>query len=228
MNRAWILLLLAGCASVSSEPSSATFRKSQLLDVMVRWREGERRRDVKMAQSVLHFERASDREFHREELESLQGVYAGPIRTAIELHLVGSPAGPGDYLFLEPYGRGYEATFVTIVAKNGGPLILYRRPALRERERATLKPADIARLTARHRLEFWESLEGQGVANEVARVRRMIRCEIEAEEYARRHKVPLAPFEPDPSALLELLAPMAPDEARDWIVTTLRQSLAGP
>ncbi|MHC4410667.1 MAG: hypothetical protein ACYS0E_04950 [Planctomycetota bacterium] len=228
MSRAWILLMLVGCTSVSREPSSTTFRRAEMLDTMVRWREGERRRDVKLAQSALHFERASDREFHRAELESLRGVYAGPIRTAIEFHLIGQPAGPGDYMFLEPGGRDYRASFVTIVAVSGKPRVLYRRPALAVRERTKLKAEDIVRLTARDRLAFWESLEGERVVEEVDRVKRMLRCELEAQEYARRNAVPLAAFEPDPQALLQHLGPMEPEAARDWIVTTLRSSVRRP
>ncbi|MHC4939073.1 MAG: hypothetical protein ACYTHK_08910 [Planctomycetota bacterium] len=225
MIRGILLILLAGCASVSREPTSATFRRAELFDVMVRWREGERRRDVEMAQSALYFENAGDREFHARELESLRGVYAGPIRTAIEFHLVGEPGGPGDYLFLEPAGRNYKASFVTIVALGGRPRVLYRRPALPARERANLEPDEVMRASARHRLAFWESLEGAQVDRELERVRRMLRCELEAEEYARRNELPLAPFEPDPRSLLEHLEPLEPADARDWIVSTLRRSL---
>ena len=224
MTRAWILLLLlllGGCASVSREPTSTTFTQAELLDVMVRWREGERRRDAKMAQGALHFDRAEDRAFHRDELKSLRGAYAGPIRTAREFHLVGAPAGPGDYLFLEPTGHDFAATFVTIVAVHAEPRVVYRRPAVTERERAALKPADIARLTVQHRLRFWESLAGEDLAEEVARLRRLLRAELEAKEYARRHAVPLAPFEPGPQTLLDLLTPMTPEEARSWVLGVL-------
>jgi len=51
---------------------------------------------------------------------------------------------------------------------------------------------------------------------------------LEAQEYARRNSVPLAAFEPDPQALLQHLGPMEPEAARDWIVTTLRRSVAQP
>jgi hypothetical protein len=220
------LVLGAACASVSRDPSAVAFDRAAVVNTFVQWREGERRRDAAMAQEALHFERSGDRAFHRRELEALKGVHGGPIRTAIEFHLIGypQPMGPGDYLFLEPAGRGYGATFVTIVAVGDEPRILYRRPALSHEQLKGLKPDEILRATVAHRIAFWNGLDAERLVEEVERTKRMLRYEVAAEAYADTNAVRLARFAPRPQAVLQSLEPLEPDEARRWIVATLEQA----
>lgn len=221
------LLLAAGCAATGGRTPDFGFDRAGIVGLFVRWREGERRRDPEMAQSVLHFGRSGDRAFHRKELEALQSVYAGPIRTAVEIHLVGAPdpIGPGDYLFLEPAGRGHVATFLTVVSVRGAPRILYRRPAVSEEQRRTLRPREVAGLTVRHRIAFWESLDGGRLAEEVERTKRMLRYQIEAESYAKENEVALPAFAPRPGDVLQWLEPLDAEQARERIVTTLKGAL---
>lgn len=223
------LSVLAACASVGRSSTDASFHEGSVLEVFVRWREGERRRDVEMAQEALYFESSSDRAFHREDLEALSGVFAGPIRTAREIHLVGrpEPLGPGDYLFVEPAGGAHTATFVTIVAVNGEPRILYRRPAVSQEQRRAMRPEDVTRLRAAERIAFWESLGGERLAKEIERTKRMLRYEVEAERFARENAIPLRPFSPKPGEVLRVLEPLPHAEVREWIVASLRGA-SGP
>jgi len=224
MLRATILIFAAGCASVGRSGSDASFARHEVIATFVRWREGERRRDPDMAQEALYFERSSDRAFHREELNTLSGVFAGPIRTAQEVHLIGhpDPLGPGDYLFLEPAGRAYGATFVTIRAVNGKPRVLYRRPAVSQKERLSMSREELLRALIASHIAFWESLRDERLAAEVERTKRKLRYEVTAERYAREHSVPLASFAPSPDEILRALEPLPPPAARQWIVAALK------
>lgn len=227
--RPWIaaILLAASCVTVGGGGSSDSFGRHDVVEAFVRWREGERRRDVEMAQSVLFFESRGDRIYHRDELAALGSVFAGPIRTSREIHMVGhpEPLGPGDYLFLEPAGRGYAATFVAIVAVNREPRIVYRRPILREGRRRDVEPGEFARMQARERIADWESLAGEELAVEVQRTKRMLHYQIQAEAYADRNGLPLARFAPRPREILERLDPLGPEAARGEIVRMLRDTL---
>ncbi|MHC4972571.1 MAG: hypothetical protein ACYTG3_09585 [Planctomycetota bacterium] len=230
--RAALVLLLAACATTSNSlrpTGGSAFSRAELIDLFVHWREGERRRDVKAAQKTLYFQRSSDRSFHRRELEYIAGLPAGPICAAPELHLVGHPQGmgPGDYLFLEPVRGRYHAAFVTVVRVRGHPRFLYRRPAVTEEERQTLKPPDAARVALERHRARWSRLEGRALVAEVERTRRMLRYQIAAQAYAREAKVALTPFAPDPRDVLEELDGLEPLQVRDHIVSLLQAAVAG-
>ena len=225
--RVLVILLLAACATTTNAlrpAGGSSFSRAELIDLFVRWREAERRRDVKAAHKTLKFQRSSDRAFHRRELTYIANLPAGPVCAARELHLVGHPAemGPGDYLFLEPIRGRYRTAFVTIVRVRGSPRILYRRPLVSEEERQTLKPPEVTRVALERHRARWTKLEGRRLAAEVERTRRMLRYQIEAQAYAREAKVALAPFRPDPHDVLKELDGLEPPEARDRIVGRLQ------
>jgi len=225
MRWALLLLALAGCAStgVPARPDGP-FSDGELIELMFVWREGERRRDPEMSERVLHFARSSDRRRHEAELEYLEGTPAGPIRVPAEFRLVCRPAGTdeGDYLFLEPAGPGYAATIVTIVRVRGRPRILYVPPLVTAEERAARQPDEVARLAAQRRIGHWQSLEGQELEAELAHLKRSLRYQAEARAYAEREKLPMPPFEPDPTAILGDLEGRDAVAARDRVVALLR------
>ena len=230
--RAAMVLLLAACATTTTAlrpTGGSSFTRAELIDLFVRWREAERRRDVKAAQKTMSFRRSSDRSFHRRELEYIARLPAGPICAAVELHLVGHPEGmgAGDYLFLEPVRGRYKTAFVTVVRVRGHPRFLYRRPLVTEEEQQTLKPPDATRAALdRHRAR-WSRLDGRNLAAEVERTRRMLRYQAEAQAYARDAKVALAPFAPDPRDVLRDLEGLDPPQVRDRIMNLLQAAVAG-
>jgi hypothetical protein len=225
--RVALVLLLAACATTTNSlrpNGGSSFTRAELIDLFVRWREAERRRDVKAAQKTLYFRRSSDRSFHRRELEYIANLPAGPVCAAPELHLVGHPEGlgAGDYLFLEPLRARYRATFVTVVRVRGHPRFLYRRPLVSEEERQKLKPPEVIQVALERHRARWSRLEGRELVAEVERTRRMLRYQIEAQAYARTAKVGLTPFAPDPRDVLKDLDGLEPPQARDRIVSLLR------
>ncbi len=226
MRKAALLAVLAGCAATtSSTRGGAPFPDGEIIDLMFVLREGERRRDPEMAERALRFERSSDRSRFEEDLASLKGVPAGPIRVPSEFRLVGRPPGgaEGDYLFLEPAGGGtHAATIVTIVRVRGSPRILYERPLVTAEERAARKPEEVARLAAARRIERWQALEGTKLDEELARLKRALRYQAEAREYAEREKLKIPPFAPDPAAILADLEGLDPAAARDRVIALLR------
>ena len=127
MKRAALLLLLASCATTAKLPD-APWTDSELVDVFVRWREAERRRDHDLAAEVLRFDSSSDRRFHEAEMEFLGDVEAGPIRTSREIHLAAGPRprAPGEYLFLEPGAGRYRTAFVTSLNSFVRSAIIFR------------------------------------------------------------------------------------------------------
>ena len=223
MTRAALLLLLAaGCVTTSKLPDTP-WTDGEIVDVFVRWREAERRRDHELAGEVLRFRSSGDRRFHEAEMEYLREVEAGPIRTAREIHLVAGPRprGPGDYLFLEPGASRYRTSFVAIVNVRGEPRILYRKPDVSEEERITLGRKDLVQTIAWRRLERWKGYEGARLEEEVARLRRLLRYEIEAEEFASERKLPMAPFQPPPEEVLKQFEGLDPAGVRDEVVRML-------
>ena len=217
-----VLLAAAGCVTTSKLPD-APWTDSALIDVFVRWREAERRRDHDLAAEVLRFASSSDRRFHEAEMEYLRDVEAGPIRRAREIHLVAGPRprGPGDYLFLEPGSGRYRTSFVTIVNVRGEPRILYRKPDVSEEERNTLDRKDLVHTIAWRRLENWKGYDGARLEEEVARLRRLLRYEIDAEAYAKKHDLALAPFQPPPADVLRRFEGLDAAGVRDAVVAML-------
>ena len=218
-----LLAVLAACASTGARRAAdGPYTKEELVDLFVQWREGERRRDAEMAEEVLSFDRSGDRTFLRAELDYLVRFPGATIMTARELHLVGHPAdmGPGEYLFLEPAGGRYTATFVTIVR---GPRILYPRPDLSAKERQEHRPERCAAMALQRRVLHWRSLEDDDLAREVERTRQMLRYMSEAREYAQSEGLDMAPFAPAPERVLEELRGLDADAARARILALLRK-----
>jgi hypothetical protein len=222
MKRAALLLLVAACATTSKLPD-APWTDSELIEVFVQWREAERRRDHDLAAEVLRFDSSADRRFHEAEMEFLRDLEAGPIRTAREIHLAAGPRprGPGEYLFLEPGTNRYRTSFVAILSVKGEPRIRYRKPDLSEEERATLKQQDLVRTMAWRRLERWKGYQGKELEDEVARLRQMLRYEIDGEEYAREHDLAVAPFAPPPADVLERFEGLDAEAVRAKVVAML-------
>jgi hypothetical protein len=223
--RAILLLLLAGCAATGGgSRGDAPFTDGELIDLMFVWREGERRRDPEMTQRALSFARSGDRSCHEKELAYLKGVPAGAIRVPGEFRLVCRAEGmrEGDYLFLEPAGRTYAPTIVTIVRVRGKPRIRYERPDVTAEERAARRPEEVARLAAERRIDHWQALDGAELDKELARVRRMLRYQVEARAYAEREQLPVPPFAPDPAAILADLDGRDPAAARERVIAVLR------
>ena len=221
-------LLLFGCASVESGASSGgRFSRGELIDVFVRWREAERRRDPELAEEVLHFRGRRDREALRRELEALRTLPSGTVRAHSEIHLAGHPPdwGEGEYLFLEPAGSTFAPRHARIARRaDGSPAIAYQPPVVGVAERRSLRPEEIQSRLLDDRLAFWRGLQGRALAEEVQRTRVLLERELAAVEYAARAGLPMAPLEPDPSELLAELAPLDPEQARQLIVPRLEGS----
>lgn len=226
MRRTILLAVLAGCAATAAPTrGGGPFSDGEILDLMFVLREGERRRDPEMAERALRFARSSDRKTYEAEIEHLKGTPAGPIRVPSEFRVVCRPPGgaEGDYLVLEPVGSGtHVATIVTVVRVRGSPRILYERPLVTAEERASRRPEEIARLAAERRIERWQALEGKELGEEVARVKRSLRYQAEAQAYAEREKLAMPPFTPDPAAILADLEGLDPAATRDRVVALLR------
>lgn len=222
MRLAALLVLAASCASTATLPD-APWTDSELVDLFVRWREAERRRDPDAAAEVLVFDSSSDRRFHEAEMEFLSDVEAGPIRTAREIHLAAGPRprAPGEYLFLEPGSGRYRTSFVTIVNVKSEPRIRYRRPDLSEEERYRLKAKDLVRTAAWRRLERWKGYEGKRLESEVARLREMLRYETVAERFAQEHDLALAPYQPPPAEVLKRFEGLDAAGVRDAVIAML-------
>jgi hypothetical protein len=217
--------LLAACVSTAAR-ERGPFTPTELIEVFVQWREAERRRDFEMAEESLQFERSSDRSFYRRELEYLQRLPSGTIMTEVEIHLVGYPAdmGPGDYLFLEPARGVYHTTPATIVGASGGPRILYRRPELSAKELHTTKPGRLSHLAVDRRVTFWKSLSESKLTEEVDRLRRMLRYQVAAKEYAQKEGIALTTFKPEPSDILRDLDGLEPQAVRERVLAALQES----
>lgn len=225
MRWAVLLLALAGCATTGAPPRpDGPFTDGELIELMFLWREGERRRDPEVSKRALHFARSSDRRRHEAELEYLEETPAGPIRVPAEFRVVCRPEGSdeGDYLFLEPAGTTYAATIVRIVRVRGRPRILYEPPLVTAEERASRQPDEVARLAAQRRIGHWQSLEGRELEEELARLKRSLRYQAEARAYAEREKLPMPPFEPEPSSILADLEGRDAMAARERVVALLR------
>ena len=217
-------LLLAACVTVPVRQGGAGFTRAELIELFVHWREAERRRDFEMAEESLRFARSGDRSFYRSELEYLQRVPSGTIVTELEIHIAAHPAdmGPGEYLFLEPSGGVYRATPVTITRVRDGPRILYRRPELRAEELHTLGPGKLSRLAVERRVAFWNSLSEARLAEEAERIRRTLRHQVAAKEYAQQKKIALATFKPEPSEILRELNGLEPQAVRERVLAYLQ------
>jgi hypothetical protein len=227
--RAILLAAIAGCATTTVATTStrggAPFSDGDLLELMFTLREGERRRDPDMAERALRFARSSDRSQFEADIAYLKGVPAGTIRVPSEFRIVCRPPGgaEGDYLFFEPVGSGIHApTIVTVVRVRGSPRILYEPPLVTEEERAARLPVEIARLAAARRIERWQTLDEEKLAEEVSRLRHSLRYQTEARAYAEREKLSMPPFAPDPAAILADLEGRDDTAVRDRVIALLR------
>lgn len=215
--------LLAACSTAGLD-EDARFTEQEVVAVFVRWREAQRRRDPGLAARVLHFRRDAHRRLLESELKALQAVPAGPVRTELEIHLVGHPPdlGPGEYLFLEPAGGACVATRATLVGRDGGPRIVYEPPVLTMDQRRKLSPQARRIRLAAARARFWERLAPGELPREVQRLRELLRQQVAARDYARINDLPLVPFSPDPAGLLSSLEGLGPEEVRGWMLDRLQ------
>ena len=217
-----LLATLFACAGLHEE--GATFTESQVKNVFVKWREGERRRDEAMAREALIFECGSDEDRFEEEFEALADATPGPVRAAVEIHLPGHPAdwGPGEYLFLEPVQGRYVTVRATIRARDGRPRIVYEPPWLDPGERRESSSGDAAILRMRRRAAFWEGLDEDELAEEADKLVTMLRHQVLALAYAERENLSLQPFQPHPGTLLAEVEPLDPEGLRTWVVGMLK------
>ncbi|MBI4615932.1 MAG: hypothetical protein HY720_20105 [Planctomycetes bacterium] len=203
-----IAATLAGCASVvRSGPAGRPLSDAEAVALYVRWREAERQRDEAKLESVLYFGAEADRDAFRSALEALRAEPCGRVVAEPEVHLVDRPAGggAGDFLFLVPALNRLYPERARIVFVGGEPRIEYE------------PPVPTAQAAALH----WRSLEGDALAAEVERTRIYLAALAKAILYARERKIPLAPIDPDPSAVLESLAGLGPEGARNRILARL-------
>lgn len=225
-SRLLLLFLLASPACATLD-EGAVFDRDQLTDLFVRWREAERRRDVDLAMEVLYFEKGADKDCLEEEFEGLRGEPAGQVKAAMEIHLVGHPEdwGPGEYLYLEPERGRYIPTRAHVVSWRGTERIVYEPPLVTWEERRDMDARAAGREQLRGRIAFWEALEGDELAEQVSRLRTLLRYQQQAMDYASREDLPLVEFNPDPGFMLLQISSLDDVRARAWIVAKLMESL---
>ena len=100
--------------------------------------------------------------------------------------------------------------------------MVYEPPLFTVEERGKLSPANQSRKRARMRIDLWRELEGDALAEEVAKLRIQLMYQHRAQKYAEKNDLPLKEFNPDPSMLLIELSSLDDEAARRWIVGRLQ------